>query len=294
MNHKRVERLWRQEGLRVPQRQPKRRRLWLGDGSIVRRRAEHRDHVWSYDFVFDRTADGRPLRLLPIVDEYTRECLSIDVGRRLNSEHVLARLAELFVRRGVPEYIRSDNGPEFTAKAVRRWLPRRGADALHRAGQPLGERLRGVLQRQAARRAPQRRALRHATRSAGADGALALRVQPAAPAQLARLPATGAGGHTTAAHAWTARARSGSNLVWIHRTSDPIRLPGHANRCPSEAGMMVCEQPIDPEQGAPVRCDHRIASTGLKRPSTTTAWSPGPRFSWTPDWGSLPLQRRCP
>ena len=98
VNHKRVERLWRQEGLRVPQRQPKRRRLWLGDGSIVRRRAEHRDHVWSYDFVFDRTADGRPLRLLPIVDEYTRECLSIDVGRRLNSEHVLARLAELFVR----------------------------------------------------------------------------------------------------------------------------------------------------------------------------------------------------
>ena len=74
VNHKRVERLWRQEGLRVPQRQPKRRRLWLGDGSIVRRRAEHRDHVWSYDFVFDRTADGRPLRLLPIVDEYTREC----------------------------------------------------------------------------------------------------------------------------------------------------------------------------------------------------------------------------
>ena len=108
VNHKRVERLWRQEGLKVPQGQPKRRRLWLGDGSIVRRRAEHRDHVWSYDFVFDRTADGRPLRLLPIVDEYTRECLSIDVGRRLNSEHVLARLAELFVRRGVPEYIRSD------------------------------------------------------------------------------------------------------------------------------------------------------------------------------------------
>ena len=102
----------------MPQRQPKRRRLWLGDGSIVRRRAEHRDHVWSYDFVFDRTAYGRPLRLLPIVDEYTRECLSIDVGRRLNSEHVLARLAELFVRRGVPAYIRSDNGPEFTRRGA--------------------------------------------------------------------------------------------------------------------------------------------------------------------------------
>ena len=95
VNHKRVERLWRQEGLKVPQRQPKRRRLWLGDGSIVRRRAEHRDHVWSDDFVFDRTADGRPLRLLAIVDEHTREYLAIDVGRPLNSERVLARLAEL-------------------------------------------------------------------------------------------------------------------------------------------------------------------------------------------------------
>ena len=124
VNHKRVERLWRQEGLKVPQRQPKRRRLWLGDGSIVRRRAEYRDHVGSYDFVFDRTADGRPLRLLAIVDEHTRECLAIDVARRLNSEHVLARLAELYVRRGVAEYIRSDNGPEFTAQAGRRWLRR--------------------------------------------------------------------------------------------------------------------------------------------------------------------------
>ena len=68
MNHKRVERLWRQEGLKVPAKQPKRGRLWLADGSIVRRRAEHRDHVWAYDFVFDRTADGRKLRLLTIVD----------------------------------------------------------------------------------------------------------------------------------------------------------------------------------------------------------------------------------
>jgi transposase InsO family protein len=130
VNHKRVERLWRQEGLKVPAKQPKRGRLWLADGSIVRRRAEHRDHVWSYDFVFDRTADGRKLRLLTIVDEHTRECLAIDVARRLNSEDVLTRLAELFVRRGVPVHIRSDNGPEFTAKAVRRWLKRLGVQTL--------------------------------------------------------------------------------------------------------------------------------------------------------------------
>ena len=130
MNHKRVERLWRQEGLRVPQKQPKRGRLWLADGSIVRRRAERPNHVWSYDFVFDRTADGRPLRMLAIVDEYTRECLAIDVARRLNSRDVLARLAELCVHRAVPEHIRSDNGPEFTAKAVRRWLRRVGVQTL--------------------------------------------------------------------------------------------------------------------------------------------------------------------
>ena len=130
VNHKRVERLWREEGLRVPRKQPKRGRLWLADGLIVRRRAERPNHVWSYDFVFDRTADGRPLRMLAIVDEHTRECLAIDVARRLNSQDVLARLAELCVARGVPEHIRSDNGPEFAAKAVRRWLGRVGVQTL--------------------------------------------------------------------------------------------------------------------------------------------------------------------
>ena len=122
VNHKRVERIWRQEGLKVPRRQPK--RLWLSDGSCVRLRAERKNHVWSYDFVHDRTHDGRPLRFLTIVDEYTRECLAIDVGRRLKSDDVLDRLAELFVSRGTPEYLRSDNGPEFTSKAVREWLAR--------------------------------------------------------------------------------------------------------------------------------------------------------------------------
>ena len=124
VNHKRVERIWRQEGLKVPMKQPKRGRLWLTDGSCVRRRAEHANHVWSYDFVQDRTHDGRAIRMLTIVDEYTRECLAIDVGRKLNSQDVLHRLGELFVRRGSPAYIRSDNGPEFTAKAVREWLAR--------------------------------------------------------------------------------------------------------------------------------------------------------------------------
>jgi transposase InsO family protein len=131
VNHKRVERLWRREGLKVPQRQPKRGRLWLNDGSCIRLRPERKDHVWSYDFVQARTRDGRAFRMLNVIDEYTRECLSIDVSRRLTGEDVLERLSDLFVRRGVPEHIRSDNGPEFTAKAVRGWLDRVGVKTLY-------------------------------------------------------------------------------------------------------------------------------------------------------------------
>jgi transposase InsO family protein len=130
VNHKRVERIWRQEGLKVPQKQPKRKRLWLADGSAVRLRAMHKDHVWAYDFVFTRTHDGRLLKLLTMVDEYTRECLTIDVARSMTSEHLLSRLAELMVYRGVPDHIRSDNGPEFTAHAVRDWLARVGVKTL--------------------------------------------------------------------------------------------------------------------------------------------------------------------
>jgi len=131
VNHKRVERLWRREGLKVPRRQPKRRRLWLNDGSCVRLRPQGRNHVWSYDFVADRTSDGRAVRMLTIMDEWSRECLAIDVSRRLRSEDVLERLTDLFVRRGTPAYLRSDNGSEFTAKAVREWLQRVGVRTLY-------------------------------------------------------------------------------------------------------------------------------------------------------------------
>ncbi len=131
VNHKRVERIWRRESLKVPRRQPKRGRLWLGDGSCVRRRPEYPNHIWAYDFCMERTGDGRPLRLLVVVDEFTRECLSIDVGRKLNSEDVLERLTELFVARGIPGHIRSDNGAEFTANAVREWLARLGVQTLY-------------------------------------------------------------------------------------------------------------------------------------------------------------------
>jgi len=130
VNKKRVERIWKQEGLQVPRKQPKRSRLWLNDGSCVRLRPQHKDHVWSYDFVHDRTHDGRPLKILTMMDEYTRECLALRVERRMTSEQVLETLAELFIFRGVPDNIRSDNGPEFTALAVREWLGRVGVETL--------------------------------------------------------------------------------------------------------------------------------------------------------------------
>ena len=130
VNHKRVERIWRRSGLKVPKRQPKRGRLWLNDGSCVRLRPLYKDHVWAYDFVTGRTHDGRAFKMLTVVDEYTRESLAIDVARRLTSDDVLERLTWLMVTRGVPDHIRSDNGPEFTARAVRGWLGRVGVRTL--------------------------------------------------------------------------------------------------------------------------------------------------------------------
>ena len=122
MNVKRVERIWRVEGLKVPKRQPKRGRLWLHDGSCIRVRPEHPNHVWAYDILIDRTHDGKAFRLLTTVDEFTRECVAIRVARQLTADDVLATLTDLFITRGCPDYLRSDNGPECCAKIVREWL----------------------------------------------------------------------------------------------------------------------------------------------------------------------------
>lgn len=122
VNVKRVARIWRVEGLTVPPRQPKRGRLWLNDGSGIRLRPEHPNHVWADDFMADRTHGGRAFRLLPIVDEFTRECLAILVARKLTADDVRATLTELFIARGCPAHLRSDTGPEFCAKVVREWL----------------------------------------------------------------------------------------------------------------------------------------------------------------------------
>jgi len=154
VNHKRVERIWRREGLTVPKKQPKFGRLRLNGGSCIRLRAERRDHVWACEFVHGRTHEGRSFRMLRLVDEYTSECLAIDVPRQLNSEDVLERLAWLIATRGVQDHIRSDNGPEFTAAAVVRVAASRGRqDVVHHPGITLGERLRGELQCETGRRA---------------------------------------------------------------------------------------------------------------------------------------------
>lgn len=122
VNHKRVERIWREEGLKVPRKQRKRKRLWLADGSTIRLRPTHRNHVWSYDFVSDQTSDRRKVRFLTIIDECSRECLAIRVGRTITASDVIDTLADLFLQYGIPEYIRSDNGPEFIAEILREWL----------------------------------------------------------------------------------------------------------------------------------------------------------------------------
>jgi transposase InsO family protein len=131
VNRKRVYRLWRREGLKVPQKKRKKRRLGRSENACSRRRAEHVNHVWTWDFVFDRTTSGSPLKWLSIVDEYTRECLALKVDRSITSEDVIDTLAELFAIRGVPKHIRSDNGPEFIAKAIQRWMKQVEIEALY-------------------------------------------------------------------------------------------------------------------------------------------------------------------
>ena len=127
VNDKRVERIWRREGLKVPAKQPKKGRLWLNDGSCIRLRAERPNHVWSYDFVEDRTDEGRKYRMLNVIDEFTHEALAIRIDRKLNSIDVIDVLTDLFILRGTPEHVRSDNGPEFIAKAVQEWIAAVGA-----------------------------------------------------------------------------------------------------------------------------------------------------------------------
>jgi putative transposase len=122
INHKRVERIWREEGLKVPAKQPKRGRLYLNDGSCIRLRPSFKNHVWSYDFVYDRLHNGKKIRILTVIDEYTRKCLTIRVGSSIKSNDVLETLSTLFITEGVPDYIRSDNGSEFTARALREWF----------------------------------------------------------------------------------------------------------------------------------------------------------------------------
>lgn len=126
----RVQRIWRREGLKVPAKQKPRGRLWLNDGSCIRLRPEHRNHVWSYDFVEARTHDGRSVRLLTLIDEYTRECLAIRAARRLNSHHVIEVLGDAMLRHGVPKHVRSDNGAEMRADRVRKWLASLGSEPL--------------------------------------------------------------------------------------------------------------------------------------------------------------------
>jgi transposase InsO family protein len=122
INHKRVERIWREEGLKLPKKQTKKRRLWMNDGSCVRLRPEHKNHVWSYDFVEDKTYNGKKIRILNIIDEHTHECLASIPRRSWRNNDIIEALSNLMITRGCPEYLRSDNGSEFTAKRVQKWL----------------------------------------------------------------------------------------------------------------------------------------------------------------------------
>jgi transposase InsO family protein len=186
-------------GSKVPARQPKRGRLWLNEGSCVRLRPAHPNHVWAYDFVHERMHDGRALRLLTVVDEYTRECLAIRVGRRLCSEDVLQQLTALFVARGTPQYLRSDNGPELTATAVREWLARVGVTTLFIApGSPWEngyiESFNGKLRDELLRPGD----LLHRGGGDRAHGVVAAGIQPPPAPQRARLPTASSRGHRPA------------------------------------------------------------------------------------------------
>ena len=120
INFKRVYRLWCQEGLKVPKKQHKKRRTGTSENSCDRKKPEYYNHVWSYDFVNERLENGRKVRMLVVIDEFTRECLALDTARHFKGEDVVEVLRYLFAVRGYPDYIRSDNGPEFVSKAVQK------------------------------------------------------------------------------------------------------------------------------------------------------------------------------
>ena len=194
MGKDRVQRIWRREGLKVPAKQKPRGRLWLNDGSCVRLRPTHRNHVWSYDFVEARTHDGRSLRLLVMIDEYTRECLAIRVARRLNSAHVIELLGDCMLEHGVPEHVRSDNGAEMTARRVKSWLAVGGdAAVIHRAGESVGERILRIVQWEAAGRVFERRDFLFAQRGASGDQRVAEVLQHTTSPQRIRLSPAGSG-----------------------------------------------------------------------------------------------------
>jgi putative transposase len=190
----RVERIWRREGLKVPQKQKPRGRLWLHDGSCIRLRPEYANHVWAYDFVSTFTQDGRKVRMLNLIDEFTRECLAIRPRRRLNSQNVIEVLADAMMEHGIPEHIRSDNGPEFMAKDLRKWLLSSGAKTLYiEPGSPWENGLLRIVQQQVTGRVPERRDLLLAEGAPGAGRAVARALQHREATLLVRLQAASTG-----------------------------------------------------------------------------------------------------
>lgn len=131
VNRKRVYRLWRQQGLKVPRRRKKKRRLGHKENGCSHRRALARNHVWAWDFIHDQTADGRPLKWLTVVDEYSRECVALEVGRSMTARKVTDILTQCVRERGTPVHVRSDNGPEFIAAAIRQWMAEAKMEALY-------------------------------------------------------------------------------------------------------------------------------------------------------------------
>ena len=153
VNHKKVERLWREEGLKLPERHKKRRRLYHKDSSVIRLRPTHANHVWAIDFVHDKLSNGRSYKMLTVLDEYTRQALCVEVKDKMNSDDVLEVMHRLLLEYGKPEFIRFDNGGEFVAEHLQEWLRRVGVTPIQiYPGSPwengYNERFNGTLRRE--------------------------------------------------------------------------------------------------------------------------------------------------